>query len=326
MKLTHRRQFLHLAAGAAALPAMSRIARAQTYPSRPVRIIVGFPPGGAADASARLIGQWLSERLGQQFFVENRPGANGNIGAEAVTRAPADGYTLYVFGTEAAISATLYDKLNFNFIRDIAPIATIAQEPAVMVVNPSVPANTVRDFITYANGNPGKINMGSGGIGSPSHVIGEQFKLATAVKMVHVPYRGGGPVTAAVIAGHVQVMFNRISVTIGQIRTGTLRALAVTTAGRWPTLPDVPTLGDFIPGYNASEWIGIGAPKNTPIEVTDKLNREINAVLADSSFKARLTDLGSVSIAMTPVNFGKFIADETERWGKVIRAANIKPE
>jgi tripartite-type tricarboxylate transporter receptor subunit TctC len=325
MKLP-RRDFLHLAAGAAALPTVPSIARAQTYPRRPIHIIVGFTAGGASDILARLIGQWLFQRLGQQFIVENRPGAGGNIGAETVTRAPADGYTLHVFGPEAAINATLYDKLNFNFIRDIAPIATIAQEPGVLVLNPSVPAKTVPEFIAYANSSSGKINMASGGIGTLSHLLGEQFKLATGVKMVHVPYRGGGPAATDLIAGQVQVEFASTSPTIGYIRAGTLRALAVTTVGRSPTLPDVPTLGDFVPGYEATFWRGIGAPKNTPTEIIDKLNREIRAVLADPSFKARLADLGFVPITMTPADFGKLIADETEKWGKVIRAASIKPE
>ena len=325
MKL-QRRQFFHLAAGSAALSALSHVARAQAYPTRPVRIIVGFAAGGASEIIARLMGQWLSERLGQQFIVDNRPGAGGNVGAEAVTRAPADGYTLHVFGQEAAINATLYDKLNFNFIRDIAPIATIALEPGVMVLNPSVPAKTVPEFIAYANNNPGKINMASGGIGTLSHVLGEQFKLATGVKMVHVPYRGGGPAATDLIAGQVQVEFASTSPTIGYIRAGTLRALAVTTATRWEGLPDIPTVGDFVPGYEATFWRGIGAPKNTPTEIIDKLNREVRAVLVDPSFKARLADLGFIPMTMTPADFGKLIADETEKWGKVIRAASIKPE
>jgi tripartite-type tricarboxylate transporter receptor subunit TctC len=313
-----------LAVGAAALPAVPSIARAQTYPRRPVRIIVGFSAGGAGDIIARLIGQRLSERLKQQFVVENRPGAGGNIGAEAVTRAPADGYTLYLFGPEAAINATLYDKLNFNFIRDIAPIATITQEPGVIVLNPSVPAKTVPEFIAYANSNPGKINMASGGIGTLSHVLGEQFKLATGVNMVHVPYRGGGgPATTDLIAGQVQVEFASTSPTIGYIRAGTLRALAVTTATRSEALPDIPAVAEFLPGYEATFWRGIGAPKNTPTEIIDKLNREIRTVLADPSFKARLADLGFVPLTMRPADFGKLIADENEKWGKVIRAANI---
>jgi tripartite-type tricarboxylate transporter receptor subunit TctC len=250
-------------------------------------------------------------------------GAGGNVGAEAVTRAPADGYTLHVFGPEAAINATLYDKLNFNFIRDIAPITTIAQEAGVIVLNPSVPAKTVPEFIAYANSNPGKVNMASGGIGTLSHVLGEQFKLATGVKMVHVPYRGGGPAATDLIAGQVQVEFASTSPTIGYIRAGTLRALAVTTATRSEALPDIPAVAEFLPGYEATFWRGIGAPKNTPTEIIDKLNREVRAVLADPSFKARLADLGFVPMTMTPADFGKIIADETEKWGKVIRAANI---
>ena len=325
MKLAHRRQFLHLAAGAAALPAVPRIARAQV-PTRPVRITVGFAAGGGNDLAARLIAQWLSERLGPPFIVESRPGAAGNIATEAVVRAPADGYTLLIFGPEAAINATLYDKPNFNFMRDIAPVATINQEPAVLVVNPSVPARTVREFISYAMANPGKINMGSAGVGAASHVIGEQFKLVTGINMVHVPYRGGGPANAGLIAGQVQVMFNRLTPTIGYIRTGQLRALAVTTPRRSPALPDIPPLGDFVPGCETIEWLGIGVPRMTPTQIIDQLNREINAALADPTFTARLADLGTAPMAMTPADFGKLIADETEKWGKVIRAADIKVE
>jgi tripartite-type tricarboxylate transporter receptor subunit TctC len=325
MKLP-RRRFLHLAAGAAALPVVSRIAQAQAYPTRPVRIMVGFAAGGGNDIATRLIGQWLSERLGRPFIVESRPGAAGNIATEAVVRAPADGYTLLIFGPEAAINATLYDKPNFNFMRDIAPVATINQEPAVLLVNPSVPAQTVREFISYAMAYPGKINMGSAGVGAASHVMGEHFKLATGINMVHVPYRGGGPATAGLIVGPVQVMFNRLTPTIGYIRTGQVRALALTTPRRSPALPDIPPLGDFVPGYEAIEWLGIGVPRNTPAQIIDKLNREINAALADPTFTARLADLGTAPMAMTPADFGKLIADETEKWGKVIRAANIKPE
>jgi tripartite-type tricarboxylate transporter receptor subunit TctC len=321
-----RRRFLMLAAGTAALPAVSRIARAQTYPARPVRIVVGFAAGGAIDIHARLVGQWLSERLGRQFIVENRPGADGNIGTEAVLRAPPDGYTLLQFGSEAAINATLYDKLNFNFMRDITPVAAINQEPLVMVVNPSVPAQTVGEFISYAMANPSKINMGSGGVGSPSHVFGERFKLVTGINMIHVPYRGGGPLMADLIGGQVQVTFNRLALTIGHIRTGQLRALAVTSPRRSPALPNIPPLGDFVPGSEAMSWVGIGARRNTPTEIIDKLNREINAALADPTFTARLADLGTSPMAMTPADFGKLIADETEKWGKVIRAANIKAE
>jgi tripartite-type tricarboxylate transporter receptor subunit TctC len=325
MKLS-RLQFLHLAASAAALPAVSRIAWAQTYPTRPVRIIVGFAAGGANDIFARLMGQWLSERLGQSFIIENRPGAAGNIATEAVVRAPADGYTLFVFGLEAAINATLYDKLNFNFMRDIAPIATIVREPYVMVVHPSVPGTTAPEFIAYSKANPGKINYGSSGPGSGSHVHGELFKMMAGVNMVHVPYRGGGPLTIDLIGGQVQVTFNRIAPMIGYIRTGKLRALAVTTATRSPTMPDIPTVGDFVPGYETSAWLGIGAPKNTPAEIISKLNSEINAALASPVMKARLADQGGAPLPGSPADFGKLIAEETEKWGKVIRAANIKPD
>ena len=321
-----RRQFLHLAAGAAALPAVSRIARAQTYPTRPVRIIVGFAAGGPTDIAARLIGQWLSERLGQQFVIENRPGAGSNIGTEAVVRAPPDGYTLLLVGTPNAINATLYDNLNFNFIRDIAPVASIMRAQGVMVVNPSVPAKTVPEFIAYAKANPGKINMASAGNGSPPHISGELFKLMAGVNMVHVPYRGGGPALTDLLGGQVQVMFEPDVSSIEYIRAGKLRALAVTTATRSEALPDIPTVGEFVPGYEASGWYGVGAPKDTPAEIVDKLNREINAGLADPKIKERLADLGGVPMPMTPAEFGKLIADETEKWGKVIRAANIQAD
>ena len=276
MKLP-RRQFLHLAAGAAALPAVSRIAWAQAYPTRPVRIIVGFAAGGAADIIARLIGQWLSERLGQPFVIENRPGAGSNIATEAVVRAPPDGYTLLLVGTANAINATLYDKLNFNFIRDIAPVAGIIRVPNVMVVNPSVPAKTVPEFIAYAKANPGKINMASGGIGTAAHVSGELFKMMAGVDMVHVPYRGAAPALTDLLGGQVQVMFASMPSSIEHIRAGKLRALAVTTATRSEALPDIPTVGEFVPGYEASAWYGVGAPKDTPAEIVDKLNKEINA-------------------------------------------------
>ena len=324
--LGHRRQFLHLAAGAAALPAVSRIARAQTYPTRPVRIIVGFPPGGAADIAARLMGQWLSERLGQPFVIENRPGAGSNIATEAVVRAPADGYTLLLVSTSNAINATLYDKLNFNFIRDIAPVAGIIRVPHVMEVNPSVPAKTVPEFIAYAKANPGKINMASAGIGAAPHVSGELFKMMTGVDMVHVPYRGAAPALTDLLGGQVQVMFDTMPSSIEYIRAGKLRALAVTTATRSEALPDIPTVGDFVPGYEASAWYGVGAPKNTPAEIVDKLNKEINAGLADPKMKARLADLGGTVLAGSPADFGKLIADETEKWAKVVKFAGIKPE
>jgi tripartite-type tricarboxylate transporter receptor subunit TctC len=323
MKLPHRRQFLHLAAAAAALPALSRTARAQAYPSRPVRIIVGVAAGGGTDLVARLIGQWLSERLGQQFIIENRPGAGATIGTEVVARAPPDGYTLLLVGAPSAISATLYDKLNFNFIRDIVPIAGIISAPLVMVVNPSVPVKTVPEFIAYAKANPGKINMASAGIGTTPHVAGELFKMMTGVSMVHVPYRGAGPAITDLLGGQVQVLFDN---PIEHIRAGRLRALGVTTATRLEVLPDIPTVGESVPGYEASSWFGVGAPKDTSTEIVDILNREINAALADTTFKARLSDRGGTVLSGSPADFGKHVAAETEKWGKVIRAANIKPE
>jgi tripartite-type tricarboxylate transporter receptor subunit TctC len=325
MKLP-RRNFLHLAAGAAALPAISRVARAQAYPSRPVRIIVGFAPAGGSDIMARLIGQWLSERLGQPFVIENRSGGGGNIAAEAVVRAPADGYTLLMVGAPNAINATLYDKLNFNLIRDIAPVAGVLRGPYVLVVNPSVPTKSVPEFIAYAKANPGKINMASGGIGTPSHVAGELFKMMASVDLVHVPYRGGGPALTDLLGGQVQVTFFTTVASIEYIRAGRLRALAVTAATRSDELPDIPTVAEFVPGYEASVWYGIGAPRNTPVEVIDKLNNEINAALADPKIKARLADLGGTVLPGSPADFGKLIADETEKWGNVIRALNIKAD
>jgi tripartite-type tricarboxylate transporter receptor subunit TctC len=323
MKLP-RRQFLHLAAGAAALPAVSRMAWAEIYPSRPVRIVVPFTPGGASDITARLMGQWLSERLGQQFVIDNRPGGGTNIGTEAVVRASPDGYTLLMVGGYNAINATLYDKLNHNFIRDIAPVAGIIVVPNVMVVNPSVPAATVPEFIAYAKSKPGKTTMASAGTGTPSHVTGELFKMMAGVNLVHVPYRGGGPALTDLLSGQVQVMFATMPSSIEYIRAGKLRALAVATATRSEALPDVPTVGEFVPGYEASSWSGVGAPKATPAEIVDKLNKEINAGLADPKMKARLADLGGTVLPGPPSDFGKLIADETEKWGKVIRAANIK--
>ncbi len=323
MKLP-RRKFLRLAAGAAALPAVSRIARAQAYPSRPVRIIVPFPAGQATDTIARLMGQSLSERLGPSFVIENRTGAGGNIGTESVVRATPDGYTLLLIGLSNAMNATLYKKLNFNFIRDIAPVASIGGVPYLMVINPSVPARTVPEFIAYAKANPGKINMGSSGSGSVSHVFGERFKTMTGINLVHVPYRGG--YVPDLLSGQVQVVFGTISSCIQYIRGGMLRALAVTTATRSDVLPDIPTLGEFVPGYEASQWYGVGAPKDTPTEVIDKLNNEINAVAADPLITARLAGLGVDPMSMTSAAFGKLIADEIEKWGKVIRAANIKAE
>jgi tripartite-type tricarboxylate transporter receptor subunit TctC len=325
MKLP-RRNFLHLAAGAAALPAVSRFAWAQAYPTRPVRIIVGAAPSGSFDIMARLIGQRLSEQLGQPFVIDNRPGAVGNIATEAVVRSPADGYTLLLVGAPHAINATLYDKLNFNFIRDIAPVAGIDREPLVMAVNPSVPARTVPEFIAYAKANPGKISMASAGNGTPSHVSGELFKMMAGVNMVHVPYRGGGPALPDLLAGQVQVMFPSMSSSIEYVRTGKLRALAVTTATRSDALPQVSTVSDFVPGFEATLWTGIGAPKNTPADIVDKLNREINAGLADPTIKARLADLGGTPLVGSPADFGKLIADETEKWAKVVKFAGIKPE
>jgi tripartite-type tricarboxylate transporter receptor subunit TctC len=326
MKLPHRRHVLHLAAGAAALPAVSRIAWAQAYPSRPVRIVVPFAAGGATDIIARLIGQWLSERLGQQFVIENRPGAGSNIGTEVVVNAPSDGYTLLLVGASSAINATLYEKLNFNFLRDIIPVAGVISIPFIMVVNPSFPPKAVSEFIAYAKANPGKINMASGGNGTAGHLSGELFKMMAGVNMVHVPYRGEGPALTDTLGGQVQVMFGTMPATIEYIRAGKLRPLAVTSASRSEVLPDLPTVGEFVPGYEAIGWQGIGAPRNTPAEIIDTLNKEINAALADPNMKARLADLGGTVLANSPADFGKFIADETEKWGKVIRAAKIKVE
>jgi tripartite-type tricarboxylate transporter receptor subunit TctC len=326
MKLPHRRQFLHLAAGAAALPAVSRIARAQNYPSRPVRIIVGFSAGGTTDIGARLIAQWLSERLGQPFVIENRPGVGTHIATEAVVRAPADGYTLLMVTGANAINTTLYDKLNYNFVRDIAPIASVIRSPFVLEVYPAVPVKTVPELITYAKANPGKINMASFGTGSASHLSGEMFKTITGIEMVHVPYRGSAPMLIDLLSGQVQLAFDNLPASIEQIRAGKLRPLAVTTATRSEALPDVPTLGEILPGYEASAWIGVGAPKNTPVEIIDKLNKEINAALADPKIKARFTDLSGSVLSGSTADFATLIAAETEKWGKVIRAANIKPE
>jgi tripartite-type tricarboxylate transporter receptor subunit TctC len=324
VKFPHRRQFLQLAAAAASLPA-SRIARAQTYPSRPVRIIVGYLPGGASDIVARLICQRLSERLGQQFIIENRPGASSNIATEAVVRAPADGYTLLVVTVPNVVNAMLYDKLNYNFIRDIAPVASIDRVPNVMVINPSVPAKTVPEFIAYAKANPGKLNMASTGNGSSQHIAGELFKMMTGTSMQHVPYRGVVPALADLLGGQVQVMFDVTSTSIEHIKSGRLRALAVTTATRSQALLDVPTLADVVPGYEASTFHGIGAPRNTSAEVIDKLNKEINAVLAEPAMQARLADFGATALPGSPAEFAMLIGDETEKWGKVIKYAGIKP-
>jgi len=321
-----RRQFLHLAAGATALPAVSRIAWAQTYPARPVRIVVGLTAGSASDIVARLVGQWLSERLGQQFVVENRPGAGTNIAAEAVVRSVPDGYTLLLTASPNAINASLYDKLSFNFIRDIAPVAAISREPNVIVVNPSLPTRTVPELIAYAKANPGRINMASAGNGTTSHLAGELFKMMTGVNMVHVPYRGGGPALTDLLAGQVQVFFPPMVVPVGQIRAGKLRALAVTTATRSEALPDIPTVGEFVPGYEASVWFGLGVPKGTPAEVINKLNQETNAALTDIKIKARMAESGGTVLPGSPADFGKLIAEETEKWSKVVREANIKPE
>jgi tripartite-type tricarboxylate transporter receptor subunit TctC len=325
MKLP-RRQFLHLAASAAALPAVSRSARAQTYPSRPVRIIAPVAPAGANDIVARLMGQWLSERLGQSFIIENRPGGGNNIGTEAVVRAPADGYTLLLVGTPNVVNVTLYDKLSFNFLRDIAPVASIIRAPYVMAVNPTIAAKTIPELIAYAKANPGKLSMASTGTGSGAHVAGELFKMMTGVNLVHVPYRGGGPGLTDLLGGQVQLMFVSTVSSIEYIKTGRLRGLAVTTATRSDELPDIPTVSEFVPGYEASSWFGVGAPKGTPVEIIDMLNKETNAALGDPKMKARLADLGGTPLVGSPADFGKFIADETERWAKVIKFANIKPE
>ena len=325
MKLAHRRQFLHFTASVAALPAFSHFAWAQAYPSRLIRLIVAFPAGGGVDILARLLGQWLSERLGQPFIIENRPGASGNIGAETVARASPDGYTLLLINSSNAINATLYDKLNFNFIADIAPVAGVSAGPSVLVINPSFPAKTVPELIAYAKANPDKVNFASSGNGSNIHLAGELFKTMAGVKMIHVPYRGTASAVSDLIGGQVQVMFASIPVSIEYIKDGKLRALAVTTAARSEALPNVPTVGEFVPGFEAIAVNGIGAPKNTPIEIVDKLNKAINAALADPKMKARLADLGGAVLPGTPADFGKLLAEETEKWGKVIRAANIKP-
>jgi len=325
MKLP-RRQFLHLAVGAAALPAVPRVAWAQAYPSRQVRIIVGFPAGGPADIYARLIGQRLSERLGQPFIVENRPGAGGNIATEGVVKAPPDGYTLLMVAPTHAINATLYEGLNHNFIRDIAPVAGLAREPVVMEVNPSVPVKTVAEFIVYAKANPGKLNYGSAGNGTTQHVACELFKMMTGANIVHVPYRGQAPALADLLSGQVQVMFDVTTTSIEYIRAGKLRALAVATATRLEVLPDLPTVGDFLPGYEASNFRGIGAPKHTPVEIVGKLNKEMNSILADPNMKARIAGIGGTILPGSPADFGKLIAEETEKWAKVVKFAGIKPD
>ena len=321
-----RRNFLHLAAGATALPALSWIAQAQVYPARPVRIIVPFTPAGTTDLVGRLIGQWLSERLGQQFIVDNRPGAGTNIGTEAAVRAPADGYTLLIAVPPSAINATLYEKLNFNFLRDLIPVASVLRAPFVMEINPSLSAKTVPEFIAYVKANPGKINMGSAGVGSGNHVAGELFKMMTGLDMIHVPYRGAGPALTDLIGGQVQFYFDPIPTSLEHIKAGKLRALAVTGATRSEVLPDVPALSTFVPGYEATFWAGFVAPKNTPSGIVEKLNMEINAALADPKIKARIAELGGSPFPGAPAQFGNFLAEETEKWGKVVKFAGMKSE
>jgi tripartite-type tricarboxylate transporter receptor subunit TctC len=319
-----RRQFLHLAAGAAALPAASRVAFARAYPSRPVRLIVPFAPAGGTDIFARLIGQWLSERVGQQFVIENRPGAGGNIGTEAVVRAPADGYTLLLVGPSNAINATLYDKLNFDLIRDLTPVAAISRVPNVMEVNLLLPTMTVPEFIAYARANPGKVNMASGGLGTLGHMNGELFKMMAGVDMLHVPYRGGGPALTDLIGGQVQLLFDPLPSSIEYVKAGTVRGLAVTSKMRSEALPEIPTLNEFLPGYEASFWVGVSAPRGIPAEIVGTLNRQINTALADPQFMTRLADLGGTVLARTPGDFGELIADETEKWAKVVKFSGAK--
>jgi tripartite-type tricarboxylate transporter receptor subunit TctC len=325
MKLP-RRKFLQLAVCAGAFTAVEKRAWAQAYPARAVRVVVPVAAGGANDVTARLIGQWLSEHLGQQFFIENRPGAGTNVGTEAVIRSPADGYTLLISGSNAAINPTLFRTLNFVFIRDTAPIASIVRVPQLMQVNPLLPVKSVPEFIAYAKANPGKIAMGSGGNGSPAHVIGEYFKLMTGTDLTHVPYRGAAPAVVDLLGGQIQVAFTELATSLGHVKSGNLRALAVTTAARTEALPDVPTLSEFIPDFEASQWVGLVAPKDTPSAIIRKLNTEINAALADPGIKARFADLGGTVLPGSPEDFGKLIRDETEKWAKVIRAANIKVE
>jgi tripartite-type tricarboxylate transporter receptor subunit TctC len=318
-----RRKFLHLGAAAAAVPVVSRAARAQAYPTAPVRIVAGYPAGGVTDIYARLVGQWLSERLGQPFIIENRTGAGGTIGIDSVVRAPPDGYTLLLTASNDAYSESLYNNLKFNYIRDIAPVASIALTPGVMEVNPLLPVKTVPEFIAYAKGNPGKINYASAGNGTPQHVCGELFKMMANVDMVHVPYRGGAPAVADLLGGQVQVMFDLLPSSLEHIRSGKLRVLAVTSAGRSRALPEIPPLSDFLPGFESITWFGVGAPRDTPAEIVDRLNREINAALADPKMKARLADLGGEALPGSPAQFAKLMANDAEKWGKVIRAANM---
>ena len=326
MKLPHRRQFLHLAAGAAALPAVSRIAWAQAYPSRPVRWIVGFAPGGSADIHARQMAQWLSERLGQQFIIENRPGANTSIAMQAAVNSRPDGYTLVSVTSSNSSNATLYDLLPFNLQRDLTLVAAVSKGALALEVNPSFQVKSVSEFIAYAKANPAKTTVASFGIGSISHLAQELFKMMTGINVVHVPYRGDAPALTDAISGQVQATFSTVAASLEYVRTGKLRALGVTTATRWDALPEVPTFGDFVPGYEASTWSGVAAPKGTPVEIIEKLNREINAGLADPKIRARIADLGSLPMPMTPTEFGKLFAHDTEKWGKVIRTANIKAE
>jgi tripartite-type tricarboxylate transporter receptor subunit TctC len=321
-----RRKFLHLLAGGAALPALPRIASALDYPTRPVRLVVGFAPGGATDIAARLMGQWLSDRLGQSFIVENRPGASTNIAAEAVINSPPDGYTLMVFSITNTINPALFAQLNFDFVRDMSGVAGINTAPLVLEVNPAVPATSVPELISYAKANPGKISLGNFGIGSSSHVVGELFKMTAGVNMVDVPYRGGAPMVTDLLGGQLQVALDNLSGSIEHIRAGKLRALAVTTVSRSPALPNIPTLGEFLSGFEANSWIAVGAPKHTPVEIIDKLNREINAGLTDPKIAARFTDLGSTALTFSPADLDKFVVDETEKWGKVVRTAGIKAE
>ena len=323
---TARRRFLHLAAVATALLAVSGVARAQGYPTRPVRLIVGFAAGQAIDITTRLMGQWLSERFGQQFIIENRPGAGGNLGTEAVVRAPPDGYTLLAVGSNNMINATLYEKLNFNFIRDIAPVASIARVPHVMEVHPSFPAKKVPEFIAYAKANPGKVSFASAGNGSVAHVTGELFKMMTGVNMLHIPYRGAAPALTDLLGGQVHVMFDNMPSSIEHIRAGRLRPLAVTSTTRLEELPDIPTMGEFVPGFETSAWGGIGAPKNTPAEIIDALNRETNAALADPKMQARFADLGGQVLALSPSEYARRITEETDKWAKVIKFAGAKPD
>jgi tripartite-type tricarboxylate transporter receptor subunit TctC len=325
MKLS-RRSLLHLSAGAVALPALSRRARAQTYPARPIRLIIGYTPGGSADITARLTGQWLSERLGQSVIVESRPGGGTNIATEAVVRAPPDGYTLLLVAPANAINATLYDKLNFEFLRDIVPVAGIIRFPNVVDVNPSLPVKSIPELIAYAKTNPGKLNMASSGNGSTIHMSGELFKMMTGINMVHVPYRGGAPALTDLIAGQVHVMFDNLPTSAEHVRSGRLRGLAVTGTARSHVLPDLPTVADFLPGYEASAWYGLGAPRNTPAAVIDRLNDAVNAILADPTSQGRFAELGASLLPGSPADFGKLLADETEKWGKVVKFAGAKPD